>query len=358
LKIPLTFPSGHYCETLGWLAMSGVPSSSYHGIKTPHGVPNPTRKAGNDSGITYARRYMDWNRLTFEYHAVGSQEDTFDYHSGLRVTEEITDTSRALDMKKLYGCAPATYCFSCKPFGDPGNIFSLVPTALSATVLNADRSKLPHIIIINTGSIRFDLVKGPFIFNDAFIVSLFNDAFQYIADVPYAVTSKVLDTLNNQLATKKRSSDSSKFGTMPLVSHDTCTDPTVGPINEVSDLMARGIKRQTQVVTPGYVTKDDFGTDGDDTPHTNIPSFTQPEYVAGNASLPATGSPTKVDLIFLDFIAPDALNVLRLLGATYTTTDVQYYLPNTGPNAFTLQNYLPAYAKLAWQAGVPNCPVS
>lgn len=49
----------------------------------------------------------------------------------------------------------------------------------------------------------------------------------------------------------------------------------------------------------------------------------------------------------------DVLPALQSLGAKYTIKDVSYYLPKT----FTTNSYLPAYAKIAWQANVPNCPV-
>lgn len=122
--------------------MSGINSSAFTGNKKPRGVANPTRLAipTSTSGITYSRRYLDWNRLTFEYHAAGSQEGTFDYHSGLRVTGDITAARKKLNLSALYGCAPDTYCLSCKPFGDPGNINSLLPVALGATVINTTRS--------------------------------------------------------------------------------------------------------------------------------------------------------------------------------------------------------------------------
>jgi len=76
-----------------------------------------------------------------------------------------------------------------------GNIFSLLSKALSATVINPDRSTVPRYIIINTGSIRFDLVQGPFSFDDSFIVSPFDDAFQYIPNVPFAQAKQVLTIL-------------------------------------------------------------------------------------------------------------------------------------------------------------------
>jgi hypothetical protein len=161
---------GRYCETLGWLSMSGINSTTFTGNMKPRGVPNPTRKAvpvSNKTSIVksntvYSRRYLDWNRLTFAYHAVGSQDNTFDYHSGERVTAEIIKDRKDLNLTALYGCAPETYCLYCKPFGTEGNILGLLETALTATVINPARSTIPRLIFINSGSVRFDLVKGPF----------------------------------------------------------------------------------------------------------------------------------------------------------------------------------------------------
>ena len=165
--------SGRYCETVGWLSMSGINSSTYTGNIKPRGVPNPTQPAINvtatnstsnnqNTSLVYQRRYLDFNRLTFAYHAVGSQDSTFDYHSGERVSETITSDRKELNLTALYGCAPKTYCQYCKPFGADGNIFPLLATALAATVINESRADVPRLIIINTGSVRFDLVKGPF----------------------------------------------------------------------------------------------------------------------------------------------------------------------------------------------------
>ena len=183
---------GRYCETLGWLSMSGIQSPSFSGKINPYG-PNPTRRAikvlangtarasGNlpslsshvayhpsissaPSAILYSRRYLDWNRLTFSYHAVGSQDWKFDYNSGRRVTNDIADARKALNLSSssLFGCVPRNYCQYCKQFGSEGNIFTLLETALGATVINKSRANIPRLVIINTGSIRFDLVEGPF----------------------------------------------------------------------------------------------------------------------------------------------------------------------------------------------------
>ncbi|KAG4417547.1 hypothetical protein IFR04_009277 [Cadophora malorum] len=348
--------SGRYCETLGWLSISGIKSSSYTGLMQPRGVANPSRPATNTStsGLVYSRRYLDWNRRTFEYHATNSQASTFDYHSGLRVSGDITDVRKKLNLTSLYGCAPATYCQACKPFGAEGNIFSLIPIALGATVINASRSDIARYIIVNSGSIRFDLVKGPFTYDDSFIVSPFNDAFQYIPNVPYEMAHKVLAGLNGAVLPDKRG-EGLVYGSMPQVK-DSCVDPTISLITGTgSELKTRGIhRRQTVASTPGYVTTDDFGTDGDDTPHTKIPSYTQPNYIQGNASFPADGSnPDVVDVVFFDYFASVVVNVLNGFGGAYSMADVAYYVDKS----YTAQNYLPDYAKLEWQANVPNCPV-
>ncbi|KAG9230102.1 Metallo-dependent phosphatase-like protein [Amylocarpus encephaloides] len=345
--------SGRYCETLGWVSIGGINSSTFTGNKVPRGVANPTRKAtnGSTSSLVYSRRYMDWNRLTFEYHATNSQESTFDYHSGLRVTGKITDVRKKLNLSALYGCAPATYCAYCQPYGSAGNIFTLVETALSDIVVNKSRAANARYVIVNTGSIRFDLVKGPFTYDDSFIVSPFDDAFQFIKDVPYEMAHKVLAALNGAALPDKRNI----FGSMPRLVDRTCADPALGQISEEPELKARGIQRRQTVVAPGYVTADDFGTDGDDTVHSVIPDYPQPKYVQGNASFPTNGTtPAIVDVVFLDYFAKIVVGILNNMGATYTyEKDVSYYLDRS----YTTQNYLPDYAKANWQANVPNCPV-
>lgn len=366
--------SGRYCETLGWLSMSGINSSSYTGCANPVGVPNPTMPARKVNGsstasvalatsttsssLLYSRRYLDWNRLTFEYHAKGSQVSTFDTTKGLSVTSNITTTRHELNLTALYGCAPQTWCISCAPFLSTGSIYTLLTKALSAAVINETRADIPRLIILNTGSVRFDLVKGPFIYDDSFIVSPFTNAFQYIADVPYSLASLVLPALDAG-PYEKRSLASRDFGfyNPSLPEQDTCVDPPVASHDGLHRRsQGRIVRRQNYDPTPGYVTTDDFGIDGDDTVHTTIPSYSVPNDFQANASFPINGTlPATVDLIFLDFIASDVLDALGGAGGNYTEADFSYYLPKT----FTTNSYLPVYAQQApdWQADVPNCPV-
>ena len=196
--------------------MSGINSSTYNGTVQPQGVPHPSQPAvvvktansttkttqsqspSSDGALTpentsaesllYSRRYLDWNRPTFTYHSTDSQS-TFNTGVGLQVSGNITTDRKALNLSNLYGCAPQTYCQSCQPFGAPGNIFTLLSTALSTVVVNQSRADIPRLIIINTGSVRFDLVQGPFTYDDSFIVSPFTDGFQFLPDVPYSLAS-------------------------------------------------------------------------------------------------------------------------------------------------------------------------
>ncbi|GJC83614.1 secreted protein ARB_01864 [Colletotrichum liriopes] len=334
--------SGRYCETVGWLSLTGVKSNNYKGTLHPKGVPHPSQKAisvatktassslasatGNSS-ITYFRRYLDWNTLTFEYHAVGSQGKAFNTSKGVSVSQNITATRKNLNLTSLYGCAPQTWCINCAPFMSNASVFSLTTAALAATIITEERASTPRIIIANTGHIRFDLAQGPFDYDSSFIVSPFTDGFQYIPDVPWAFARQVTDGLEsgNFPSKKKRFLTAGSFGFSQLY-RPACDKR---PLLEAFVRRGRIVRRQT--VTPGYTTSDDFGTDGDDTIHSEIPIYDYPDFFQANGSFPIDGrlsDEAKVDLIFLDYVAGSVISVLRSLGANYTSADVSYYLPS------------------------------
>ena len=366
--------SGRYCETLGFVSMSGINSSTYTGSMTPKGVPHPSQPANSTTGVVpaafknlkYFRRYLDWNRLTFAYHAAGSQSSTFNTSEGVKISNDILNLRKQLNLTALYGCAPQTWCIDCKPFGDPGSIYTVLSKALSATVINETRKDTPRIILLNTGSVRFDLVEGPFTFDDSFIVSPFNDTFQYIPDVPYSNAQQVLDILNNGAYQKRSVQEHPQLSTRDFHFTQSMDEQCVDASRSAHDdalrrrsegtPVTRGGRLQKRDTTPGYVTKDDFGTDGDDTLHSAIPFYSNPNDFQANGSFPTDGSaPDTVDVVFLDFIASYVIDALAQTGANYTDADVLQYLPPS----FNTNSYLPAYAKISpdWQANVPNCPV-
>ncbi|KAF4510344.1 hypothetical protein G6O67_002237 [Ophiocordyceps sinensis] len=342
--------SGRYCETLGWLSMSGFDSSNsgYCGVAKPRGVETASRPArkGSKSPFVYSRRYLDWNRKTFIYHS-NNHSKTYDDDSGQRVTSDIAKARDELRLRDVYGCAPQDWCMRCAPFNDDTkNIFpGVVYPAASTVVVNKTRADKSRIVLGNTGVIRFDLHKGPFTYDDSFIISPFRNVFLYVPDVAFDKASRLIQQLNKGPADKRH------LVSMPAP-RDECTDPTLGYMTRRDLREARGVVRRQEVVVPGYATSDDWGDDGDDTEHSEIPSHEIPGYWEAHGSFPENGSkPDNVDVIFTDFIKK---HVLENLGEGFSEDMVQCYIDCS----FTSQDFLLPYAKLAWQANKENCPVT
>ncbi|EGX89262.1 ser/Thr protein phosphatase family [Cordyceps militaris CM01] len=338
--------AGRYCETIGWVAMTGFDArnSGYKGIANPRGVPNPARPAKTNatSPFRYARRYLDWNRNTFIYHS-HQQPGTYDYHSGSRVTGLITAAREKLRLGDVYGCAPQSWCMECAPFDSPQNLFpGVIVPAVSKIVVQPARADKARIILGNTGSVRYDVPKGPFTYDDNFIVSPFRDVFRYLKDVPYDKAQKLIRQLNNGRADKR-----STLVSM-AVPQDACTNPTAGHLGRREQ--HGGPVRRQEVVTPGYVTKDDWGTDGDDTNHTAVPFMRNPGYYEARAGFPAEGSPEVVDVVFYDFIEK---YILQYLGSGFNASLVDCYIDCN----FTSQDFLLPYAKAVWQDNINDCPI-
>ena len=81
---------------------------------------------------------------------------------------------------------------------------------------------------------------------------------------------------------------------------DECTNPTMGYLTRREMRERRGPVRRQEVITPGYVTKDDWGTDGDDTNHTAVPFMRNPGYYESRGGFPTEGNPEVVDVVFYD----------------------------------------------------------
>lgn len=92
-----------------------------------------------------------------------------------------------LNLTQVYGCAPRTFCKDCVPFGDPGNLYTLLQDVLNLTVVNQSRSDIPRLILFSDGGIRYDLPKGIITMNDALMIHPYKDEFRFIQDVDYSV---------------------------------------------------------------------------------------------------------------------------------------------------------------------------
>lgn len=82
---------------------------------------------------------------------------------------------------------------------------------------------------------------------------------------------------------------------------------------------------QQAPLTPGYCTSDDFGCDGDDTPHKPTSKNIIPNVIVANRSFSGP-EPDVVDVVFFDFIEKKVLEGLKLLGRKYRPQDVKHYM--------------------------------
>jgi len=59
-------------------------------------------------------------------------------------------------------------------------------------------------IIINSGTLRFDVLKGSFTKNDQLTASEYKDSFFYIPNITFSIANQVLSPLNHPLTKRKR----------------------------------------------------------------------------------------------------------------------------------------------------------
>ncbi|OJA20846.1 hypothetical protein AZE42_02508 [Rhizopogon vesiculosus] len=163
---------------------------------------------GNTDNVTFTRRYLDQNRVTYEYHTQMSNQ-TFDTSAGRSITSGLQELAVNFDLSYMYGTSPQDYTINQNPYPSNGSLLSLfiadaVPYALS---INNTRDSIPNIIITNSGSQRFNIFKGPFTKNDEITASPFTDSFLYIPNITFSIANQVLPALNNAGADEKRKRD-------------------------------------------------------------------------------------------------------------------------------------------------------
>ncbi|GKZ82327.1 hypothetical protein AnigIFM56816_007139 [Aspergillus niger] len=354
--------SGRYSDTVGWLALSNVaPSNTWNGTKTFTDVPvptrtctphNPTSSSSMEKTVRLDRRYLDFNRQTFAYHALDATGPDvpagFDTPIGQYVTNDIQGTRAIYNLTTGLGCAPQSYYISSSPYNCPNNIYTLVRSALNATVNRNDGSA--RLIIFNTYGIRYDLYQGPFTVGDAFTVSSYADVFLYLADVPYDAAKQLECRLNN-----KKTSDCDYEEPREDCSLDGLGLATSSYADfSQQSLLTHHARDSYDNINPGHVTKDDFGdcsasseNCGDDTLHIpRLEKYSHPYYLQVKGDIDEKETET-VDVVFT---ADMKIAILDILGRD--DSDVKDYLDES----FTTRDFLQAYAKMVWTEG-PTCDI-
>ncbi|KAF8260660.1 Metallo-dependent phosphatase-like protein, partial [Lactarius quietus] len=290
--------------------------------------------------LTMNRRYLDPNRVTYEYHT-SRRDSSFDTSQGRMITAGLEALAARFDLSFQFGTAPQDYTLSGNPFPSNGSILSLIMAELLPTALavNNTRANISNIIITNSGGLRFDIYAGPFTKNDQLTASPFTDAFLYIADVPLGVASAVLPALNGAGANSRRELTEAaveRYGR--------------GNVETRYRLWLEGMyaragperRAAAQNLTLGYVTEDACPGVGDDSLHTPLPFFDSPDFIS--SSPPPGGNDTAIDLVFVDFIESQVLEVLNGLqtAKNYTSADVLSYSP------ILLDEVLGVFAEAKW----------
>ncbi|KAF4122875.1 ser Thr protein phosphatase family [Geosmithia morbida] len=314
-SLSFAMASGRYMETIGWMSIDGI------------------KRSEDDTSIeatpSFSRKYLD-NNLYGMYHHTGLNESTFPTDKGTRVSKAIHRARQALDLDYQFGCAPQSYWMSRKPYPHKDNIYSLITDEVfPGVVINEKRKDKARIALINTGGIRFDIFQGPFTRDSTYIVSPFVSGFRYVPDVPWKVAKKVNDLLNSGGRIFSATGLDTKFMANP-----DQMEPIVQRVEENPHLELRSVQEPLGKSQPdligGYTTKDDVGTDGDDTVHEKLEFHAQPNSIQSEIAFPADGSdPETVDVVFIDFIQPWVIPALKFSGGDYTDDDVKQYMEGT-----------------------------
>ncbi|EMD32950.1 hypothetical protein CERSUDRAFT_118376 [Gelatoporia subvermispora B] len=317
----MALESGRYMETIGWM------SANLDGVS-------------KHENISFTRRYLDQNRVTYEYHTTTSNR-SFDTLEGKTITEGMLQLADKFDLSFQYGVAPQDYFLDAAPYPSNSSVLTLlVAEAMPYSLtINNTRIDIPNIMITNSGEERFDLYSGPFTKNDQLTTLPFADAFVYIPNIAFSVANQVLPSLNHQGADEKRS--------MEYVEREMekYARGEVGMRYRrwLQEMDRRGAeKRAAANLTLGYVTHDSCPGVGDDVAHSPQPFFDAPDFIGSNP--PSVSDDTPVDLVFINFIQDQLLEVLNSVQSTknYTDADVLSYTP-------TLANaVLGLYAQKFW----------
>ncbi|GAV99245.1 vacuolar protein [Lentinula edodes] len=326
----MALESGRYMETIGWLS-ANLGSSSDVNAK---------------NNISFSRRYLDQNRVTYKYHSQQSN-NSFDTREGQNITQGLLDLGVKYDLSMLFGIAPQDFTISRDPYPSNGSSLTLFinEAAPYSLTLNNTRANISNIMITNSGSQRFDIYSGTFDKNDQISASPFTDAFMFIKDLPLGVAQEVLPALNAAGADERRKRD---LGSVLQERESEMWKR--GYVNmrymEWLDEMDRrhdgAVKRASQNLTLGYVTSDSCPGVGDDTIHAPLASFDIPDFIGSDT--PSLSNDSLVDLVFVDFIQEQLLEILNEVqnATTYTDSDVASYTD-------VLSNaVLGLYAQHAW----------
>ena len=113
---------------------------------------------------------------------------------------------------------------TCVSFNSSRILFSLLLEALAEIIINGTQKNIPHYVISNTCSIRFDTSKELFTCDNVNTISPISNSLLYILEVPCSKAATLLDRLNNDVSSLKSKLESMCFEL------DICVNPIFAPL--------------------------------------------------------------------------------------------------------------------------------
>lgn len=338
--------SGRYMETIGFMSVSGL----NRGGKSR----NADKDVSSLSSVTFARRYIDNNLLSL-YHHTSLNSTSFHTSHGRNVTSMISSARQALELDSRFGCAPQDLWTHRAPYPSNHSIFTwLQEQVFPDSIYDKNRGDIPTMVLVNTGSVRFDIFKGAFTVDSTYIVYPFENGFRFIKDVPFSVAKKLLVVLNvgvPQIQEHVLRSKSPVSSQQLDITQEFVTLKSTLPLNQVP------LTDEEPSLIPGYTTIDDAGSDGDDTIHSPIKFYQAPNCIESRIRFPSTDAggnnavdgaqdsedPETVDLVYLDFLHPYFLSALQFLGTDYKEEHTKVYMKGAD-----LKSLITSWVKNNW----------
>lgn len=290
--------SGRFCETVGFLSVN-------------------LSSTGPEATDTFSRNYIDFNTDLFSHHS-GHSAESFDTKKGIHVKELIAKARDDLGLDNVIGYVNnSNYYMDYVPVSHPKNLFrflakKVLPTLEAAEGVETSRERL---ILINTGSVRYDLYKGPYTIDTHYIVSPFQNKWVKVT-VPKYIAVQVAPKLN-------------KGNYIMAAADEPLNPPHQTPklhqkrFQQVMEIpQYEDLEYHAEKLTKGYVTYDDFGNTGDDTVHKPVINYPIPN-VAQSVELQHSDRRSPVDLVFYDFITWNIEEVFKQL--EYPMPKVEHY---------------------------------
>ncbi|OBA22586.1 Metallo-dependent phosphatase [Metschnikowia bicuspidata var. bicuspidata NRRL YB-4993] len=289
--------SGRFCETVGFVSVDLLPET----------VPVHSR---------FSRSYIDFSVDLFMFHAQKHVPADFHTRRGSEIKRMLASARSDLRLDTVLGhVTRSNYYMDYVPLSHPKNIYKLltdrVLPSLPRKEARGSANRL-RIVLINTGSVRYDLYKGPYTVDSHYIVSPFQNDWVCVR-LPKRIALQVAPKLNENDYILAAPGDGLRNSYLKPP-HQRDAHKTPGLRGQLA-LAYPDLAGETDIqgrLAKGYVTHDDFGHTGDDTPHRGVTNHPLPNVVQSLELVP--GLDADVDVVFYSFLIPNVRAAVAALG--------------------------------------------